>query len=354
METNVCFVYPWATFGGVERVLLNRALVFQALNIKVKIDLLFLHDAGGIAPLKIAIKKYRLEDHLEIVTSLVDRTYDLISLIDCPQAIAICEKHALPYIMECHTSYSENRKYLSELTDKCKALCVPSNYFKNTIAEEIPKTIKTVTVLRNFVPWDIEDSPTESKIFTPNWTRKPILFLGRMDSLKNPLELLDAFQIIKKQAPSEYMLVFCGPISSEIDIHKEILDRNLQRDAIILPPLPFSSCRDLLISIASLNGIFVSPSTAESFGLSAAEAICCGLPVVLSDIPPHSELVNHDSRFLYVKGNSVALAQKIIASFKDYHNLKDTVNLYRENLSAHAFLEDWQNLLTEIDIGKNK
>lgn len=354
METNVCFVYPWATFGGVERVFINRAQAFKALNINAKIDLLFLHDSGGIAPLKLAIQKYGLEDYLRVVTSLFDRSYDLISLIDCPQAVAMCEKHDLPYMMECHTSYSENRKYLSELTTKCKALCLPSYYFKTTIAHEIPKATKNITVLRNFVPWDIEESASEIPAYTPSWTRKPILFLGRIDSLKNPLELLDAFQIIKKQAPSEYMLVFCGPTSLEIDIHKEIQGRNLQKDVVILPPLPFSSCRALLMSIATLNGIFVSPSTAESFGLSAAEAICCGLPVVLSDIPPHSELVNHDPRFLYVQGSPIALAQKIIESFNNSQNLKDTVNSFKESLSAHAFIEDWHNLLTAIDIGKNK
>lgn len=354
METNVCFVYPWATFGGVERVLLNRAQAFQAFNEKVKIDLLFLHDAGGIAPLKRAIQKYKLENHLEIVTSLLERNYDLISLIDCPQAISICEKHNLPYMMECHTSYTENRTYLSQMSSECKAICLPSQYFKSTIADELPKSAKNVTVLRNFVPWDIDDKSMDDKLYAPAWTRKPILFLGRMDSLKNPLELLNAFQIIKKQEPSEYMLVFCGPMSTEIDMHKEIQARKLQRDVVILPPLPFSSCRALLMSIGSLNGIFVSTSKAESFGLSAAEAICCGLPVVLSDIPPHSELVNHDPRFLYKFGNPNSLAQTLIESFQNTNHLKETVNTFRQNLSAHAFIEDWQNLLTVMKIGRTQ
>ena len=56
MQTRVCFIYPWATFGGVERVLLNRALAFKHYLPEIMVDFYFLHDSGGLAPLAAAMK----------------------------------------------------------------------------------------------------------------------------------------------------------------------------------------------------------------------------------------------------------------------------------------------------------
>ena len=44
---KVLYVYKWATMGGVERVLLNRALAFKASNFDIAQDVFFLHDSGG-------------------------------------------------------------------------------------------------------------------------------------------------------------------------------------------------------------------------------------------------------------------------------------------------------------------
>lgn len=49
MKIRVCFIYPWATFGGVERVLLNRALAFKRHLPEIMVDFYFLRDAGGLA-----------------------------------------------------------------------------------------------------------------------------------------------------------------------------------------------------------------------------------------------------------------------------------------------------------------
>ena len=42
MQTRVCFIYPWATFGGVERVLLNRVLAFKHYLPEISVDIYFI------------------------------------------------------------------------------------------------------------------------------------------------------------------------------------------------------------------------------------------------------------------------------------------------------------------------
>lgn len=221
MRTKVCFVYPWATFGGCERVFINRALAFKQYLPETTVDFYFMQDAGGLSAFSSALKEYQLSGSASLVDSLA-RDYDLISLVDCPQVIDFCSKKAAPYIIECHTPYKENRKYLSDLPGNCKFIVTPSISFGKLVKSEFPSLVDSVVVLRNFVPWDISLSRANLNIELPAWLRKPILFFARMDKLKDPISLLDAFELLEKRRKNEFMLLFCGPLSPEINIYKVV------------------------------------------------------------------------------------------------------------------------------------
>lgn len=121
MPIKACFVYPWATFGGIERVLLNRAIAFKSLaDNRVEMDVCFLRNAGALKAFEQAITAYKLEKQVRIVASLDGRQYDVISLIDCPQAFFLCKTRNLSYVVECHTTYPEGRAYLKKLDSRCK------------------------------------------------------------------------------------------------------------------------------------------------------------------------------------------------------------------------------------------
>jgi len=342
MPFKICFVYPWATFGGVERILLNRALAFKSSNANVEISVFFLHDSGGLNILREAIAAYELEGYFQLVDSLSDQFYDLISLIDCPQVLPLVRRHRLRHVVECHTAYCQNRVYLKTLGSECQAVWVPGQRFADEIAKELPKNLP-LRVMRNFVPWDVENSFVDVKIPMTSWKRKPLFFFGRMDAHKDPLALFDAFSQMEEQHPGRFMLVLCGPTSPEISIEKELYRRKLRQHTVILPPIRFSRSGQLLRTIAQASGIFVSPSRGESFGLSAAEAIAFGLPVVLSDIDAHGYLVDGNESFLYPIGNANALSEKIVAIANDYDRACRNLRPLRRNFSADAFLEDWNH-----------
>lgn len=142
------------------------------------------------------------------------------------------------------------------------------------------------------------------------------------------------------------MLVLCGPGSPEIAIEEELRRRGIRRAAVMLPAVGFPAARRLLLAMADAGGIFVSPSRSESFGLSAAEAISCGLPVVLSDIEPHRALVDDNPFFLYPQGEHERLAERIAWLADHSAKAKDVLAPLRNNLAARAFIEDWQALLS--------
>ncbi len=349
MATRVCFVYPWATLGGVERVLLNRLLAFAQRGLDVQADIVFAQDAGGVEPLRRALLRHGLEPRIHVGLDL-DRgpRYDLVSCIDCPQAIALCDRLGLRYVAECHTSYPEHRRYLSELPASCPLVVTPSRLFSDRIREQVTRAGGAEVVeLRNFVPWDLRHDAPDLRL--PAWTGRPILFFGRMDRLKDPLALLDALALLERRDPGRHVGVLCGPQTPDIDVGREIAQRGLAARTVVLPPVPFSSADRLLDMFCYARGLFVSPSTGESFALSAAEAICAGLPVVLSDLDEHRALVRgHEDAFTYPLGDATALAGRIEGVFARYDEARAATTSLREALSSRGFVDDWNALMQRL------
>lgn len=62
-----------------------------------------------------------------------------------------------------------------------------------------------------------------------------------------------------------------------------------------------------------LSDLFVSPSHVDGSSVSLMEALACGLPVLVSDIPANKEWVQENSNgWLFPDGDAEALAQKIL------------------------------------------
>lgn len=346
MLRKIAFIYPWATAGGVEKVILTRAKLLNETGI-YQVDVLFTHDAGAANAIIAALSDCK-NVNVKIVNLdyLQEQNYQYIFCIDFPAALAFCHEKKLRYFAECHTPYKDNRGYLSNIPDSCLAILCPSNLFMAQLEPELKNIPCPLLLLRNFVPWDHVSHEADSIPTLLGWSRRPILFLGRMDKLKNPLELLDAFIFLKARNAEKYMLLLCGPQSSEIDINAELASRGLTGDSVVLPPVPFLNVDKLLSTVAKANGIFISPSTGESFGLSASEAICSDIPVVLSDIGAHRYLVSPcEKEFTYTLHNAHELSEKIELISENYAQSKASLAELKDKFSAHAFISDWDALL---------
>ncbi|MCC6921822.1 MAG: glycosyltransferase family 4 protein [Nitrosomonas sp.] len=343
--TKLCFAYPWATLGGCERVFINRALAFSKFFPGTELDFLFLSDSGGLSGFLSAIERYSLTNTTQVVES-IEKKYDLVSLVDCPQLLGEIGSGDQRYMVECHTGYAQNRRYLANLPRTCNVVAAPSKNFADLIRREFPRIRIPIVELRNFVPWDIVPTQTHRDITLPTWNRRPIFFLGRLDKLKDPLAMLDAFCLLERRRTGEFMLLICGPQSEEIDINHEISVRNLHSYCALFPPVPFHSVDILMRAVARAGGIFVSTSHAESFGLSAAEAISSLIPVVLSDIEAHRTLVaGYEDTMTYQIGDVETLAERIEYVHDSYSDMVSCLGKLREKLSASTFIGDWNRIV---------
>jgi glycosyltransferase involved in cell wall biosynthesis len=85
--------------------------------------------------------------------------------------------------------------------------------------------------------------------------------------------------------------------------------------------------------------LFVSPSHVDGSSVSLMEALACGLPALVSDIPANKEWVREDANgWLFPDGNAQALADKILAVVANRHKLARISLAARKTAEERA---DW-------------
>jgi len=199
-------------------------------------------------------------------------------------------------------SYRKN-PFLKYLLRKIANIYIaPSLYVAKRIIElGIPK--KSVRVIPNCI---------NVEMFHPNESLKMdnlLLFVGRLDSKKGLLTLLEALNYLRTRV----WLVIIGPPSRPwffkkiLNLIEEINKKNIHR----VTYLSASSPKDL-IKWYQRATVFVCPSLSESFGIVNLEALSCETPVVATDVGGTSEVVKHgENGILVPPNNAVRLAEGI-------------------------------------------
>lgn len=286
-------VYKWATMGGVERVLLNRAHAIQQHNLNIKYDVYFFFDSGGKDKFRQYLESNGLTDIMNVVETIESQSYDHVLSIDTPEVFDYVEPEKVH--MECHTSYKENRKYLSELDEDIQSILVPSEVFLSDLKSELPSHLaEKLKVMPNSV--HVNKSSID---FLKIYNKTPVLYVGRLDKLKNVKELIDIVGTYNRTS-DELVLMLAGPIiEHDIDLKKELQKHGIVNRTIYLPPVSFDKVGELLHFVRANEGLFMSASVSESYGLSVAEAMKVGIPVLAYDNDAHRDLLGSDSTFLY-------------------------------------------------------
>jgi len=113
-----------------------------------------------------------------------------------------------------------------------------------------------------------------------------ILCVGSLEPRKNLLRLLDAFSLLPKRLREAYPLVLVGDDGwKNAALRKRV--EAMKREVRTIPYISTSAELALMYNAAS---IFVYPSLYEGFGIPPLEAMSCGTPVCLSDIPVFREI----------------------------------------------------------------
>ncbi len=147
---------------------------------------------------------------------------------------------------------------------------------------------KDIEVIPNFVDTEVF-SPGKAcdmkKHIAPNG-EKILVHISNFRAVKRVSDTLRILKLVQNDVNAKLVLVGDGPDRSECE--------RLARELDLINSVVFLGKQDALGDILNAADLFLIPSQAESFGLSALEAMSCGLPVIASSVGGLPELVRHN------------------------------------------------------------
>jgi glycosyltransferase involved in cell wall biosynthesis len=256
--------------------------------------------------LKKIIKKHQpslIHSHL-IYSSLAAR-------LACPDKI--------PLLYSVHGELSKSDFNKSRLLTIIEKVTIRKSHSVMAVSDEtlkdylqtIKKT-KKIFVLKNYIADTFFEKNLKGKTFNQLQPLK-ILAVGNLKRAKNYDYLIKSFLLLEGLNVS--LDIFGSTAHSLFNELQSVIDRNHL-------PVTFKGPADNLHEVYSNYDVFVMSSTNEGFGIAAVEAMACGLPVMLSDIPVFREITFNNALFFDLN-DPLALANLIKQIIQGKFNLKE-------------------------------
>lgn len=142
-----------------------------------------------------------------------------------------------------------------------------------------------------------------------------VLFAGKLEHVKNPELLLNAFSNMKK---NNVHLVFVGNGVLEYGLKFKVKNHNIANVYF----MNFQNQTQMPVIYQACD-LFCLPSRSETWGLAVNEAMACGKAILVSDkVGCAIDLVNDQNGRVFESENLIDLSQKLIALTNDQSILK--------------------------------
>lgn len=151
--------------------------------------------------------------------------------------------------------------------------------------------------------------------FRPKTNRRDgsILYAGRLVYRKGVLDLLEAAgYVVEKKPDARFIVVGGGPLLPHMK--KEAKKKRLEKNIVFSGPVS----QDELIKYYQTASIYVLPAHYEGLPTTLLEAMACGMPVVATNIPAISSVMEgEDVGFLVSPKKPEELSQAIVKLLGD-------------------------------------
>ena len=270
------------------------------------------------------------------LTALLDAhrdDYDLVHVHGCWNlfgwaAARWCRRHGKPYVLSprgmLHPwSFGHGRFRKAIAYRLVESRTLRAARFIHTTSDEETGIVTSlgvaapVVMIPNGVDVGNPPSPAAAEEFRRRLGAEPsdfvLLFLGRLHPKKGLDRLIEAFRLALSEHPRLFM-VLAGSGHAEYVAHVNQETRDLQNaKRLVLPG--FLDGGDRRLGLASADA-FVLTSHSENFGLSVAEAMAAGLPVIVSRECPWEQIEQWRSGF-WVENTREAIAAAIVELSRD-------------------------------------
>jgi len=259
-------------------------------------------------------------------------------------ALYISKKYGLPRILTYHTPADEYIEYITrkgplkktlmrlynlwekKLLNSCSVVTCPSNVIRERL---LKKGVKDALVLSNGIDLNFF-KPVETEEFKNKYgikEGKVIGFCGRFGYEKHLEDLIE----ISDKFDGEIIIAGKGPAENYY--------RKISKDKKNVKFLGFLSREDLLAFYSSLD-LFIFPSTAETQGLVALEAMACGTPIVGANALALRDTIQDGvNGYLYERGKEGDLMEKMELAYKNRDRLSENCKEYVKQHSVDKTIE---------------
>ena len=235
-------------------------------------------------------------------------------------------------------SFKQITKFSIEKSDGLTAV---SRYLQTETLTTFGCTACRIEVIPNFVDPEIYDRSRYTSILDeqlPSETRV-LMHVSNFRPVKRVRDVIRVFAKVREQIPSVLVMVGDGP--DRVDAEAEARELGVQEKVFFLGKI------DAVAPLLAGADIFLMPSSSESFGLSALEALATGVPVVGSNVAGLPEVVREgETGFLLPVGDVDGMAAAAIALLRDKARWQAMSTLAaadaRERFSLDAIVSDYE------------
>jgi N-acetyl-alpha-D-glucosaminyl L-malate synthase BshA len=181
-------------------------------------------------------------------------------------------------------SFQTITKFSIERSDGLTAV---SEFLKRETYKAFGCTACAVEVIHNFVDPALYDRSVHDPLLREqlgsNGDRAVIMHVSNFRPVKRVRDIVRIFAAVRRERPAALVMVGDGP--ERVTAEQEARDLGVQDDTFFLGKI------DVVAPLLASADLFLLPSQSESFGLSALEALACGVPVVASRVGGIPEVV---------------------------------------------------------------
>ena len=194
---------------------------------------------------------------------------------------------------------------------------------------------REIEVIPNFVNtdlWKPVDSEHLRERFAPEG--EPVLIhASNFRPVKRVTDVIRVFAQVRQSIPVKLVMVGDGPDRAEAE--------RLCRELGFCDDVHFLGKQNGLVELFAAADLFIMPSQSESFGLSALEAMSCGLPVLSNSVGGLSELNMHGTTgYISEIGDIDRMARYAIDLLTDERRYKRFSQAARERAESHFSAQD--------------
>jgi N-acetyl-alpha-D-glucosaminyl L-malate synthase BshA len=234
--------------------------------------------------------------------------------------------------------------------EKSDGVTAVSEYLKQRTISEFAIE-REIRVIYNFVssrPSRPGNHSCEREMYAPNG-EKILMHASNFRPVKRVGDVLRVFARVRDRMPAKLLLIGDGP--------ERIFIQQLTRELKLEEDVFFLGEQDYIDPLFDCADLFLLPSEQESFGLSALEAMACGVPAIGTDTGGLPEVVKHgETGFLLPVGDIRGMAEKSIGLLTDPKALEQFRARARsraaEGFNAEKILDQYEEMYLEALTGR--